>query len=48
MLFESRFKMLSTFKILFKNYVFLESDCSLVMKDRPIAKQKNLMNRSTS
>ena len=25
-LFEPRFKMLSTFKILFKNYVFLESD----------------------
>ena len=24
--FEPRFKMLSTFKILFKNYVFLESD----------------------
>ena len=32
-LFEPRFKMLSTFKILFKNYVFLERDCSLVMKD---------------
>ena len=47
-LFEPPFKMLSTFKILFKNYVFLESDAVWLWRIGQSQKKKPKQNKKIS